>query len=111
MTAYFTLHVIGCLAAVVTFSAELRRYGLPRIHGIVLPLLVLVISRFCARIFFSLESGQWGDDWISYFTLGVGASSQFAGLIPSLLLVWLYGFLSGIPRPFLYDRNRFTDPM
>jgi phosphatidylglycerol:prolipoprotein diacylglycerol transferase len=103
MAAYNGLHLLGCLAAMAIFTTGLRRHRLPWIHGLVLPLLLLVVARFSARFFFALESGQWASDWRWYFSFGPGASSQYAGFLPSLLLVFAYGYLAGIPALLLYD--------
>jgi prolipoprotein diacylglyceryltransferase len=103
MAAYNGLHLVGCLAAMAIFTAGLRRHRLPWVHGLALPLLLLVASRFCARFFFALESGQWAEDWRWYFSFGPGASSQFSGFLPSLLVVFVYGYLTGLPTLLLYD--------
>jgi phosphatidylglycerol---prolipoprotein diacylglyceryl transferase len=103
MLWYNLLILAGSLIAVAVAVTECRRRGIHWSHGVILPLLVFVLSRFAARFFHALEAGDELANWTYYFSFGSGATSQFAGLYPSIGLICLYCWLVKCPTLRMFD--------
>ena len=103
MLGYNVLAFIGCLASIAILTSQLRQQKLAAVHGVMIPLLVFVASRFSARFLYGVESGQWHDDAGYYFSFGPGHTSQFAGLYPSLAIVFIYALAIRVPFLRLLD--------
>jgi len=80
---------LGCAAAIAYLVSRPSKV-LPRWHGVLLSLSLLVLSRFGARFLYEVESGRHLHDWTYYFSFGPGSTSQFTGLYASVLLLATY---------------------
>src|SRR5215471_11662908 len=103
MLGYNVLAFIGCLASIAILTSQLRQQKLAAVHGVMIPLLVFVASRFSARFLYGIESGRWHETVSYYFSFGPGHTSQFAGLYPSLAIVFMYALAIRVPFLRLLD--------
>lgn len=99
-------NIFAALAAglsVLVLLHEFRKLGIPVVHGIMLPAVLLLVSRIGAQLLFNLEHLEWRDYFTNFFSITRGGLSLWGGFYLCILVIILYAIIFRIPVLLFLD--------
>lgn len=103
MFIYNFFAVLAFAVSILALIYAFRKSGVPTIHGLVLPVILLLISRIGAQILFNLEHLEWRNYFTNFFSLTRGGLSLWGGFYLCILVVVVYALIFRIPVLLFLD--------